>query len=221
MSAIKEMFDTFSALKDKDSSVTKRIEAIMLHARARQMQHQKRSHILFSVLISLATRLLIGFFGFLAAPYFQTLRFLASSGAAVAAFALSDLWAINPLYAAVCAYLAVYVLSNLKSTMNFLRASTFDVFDILLLGTITKLFSTIIINGGKNGSEVLLATQNRWYQPTPIAYHFYESRHPGVRDRYLSHIEEKFLTLAVDRPNDEYALRECDKYWSESREQPG
>ena len=49
MSAVKEMSDLFSAVAEKDAVVTKQIEAVMLHVRARQMLPQERKHILISV----------------------------------------------------------------------------------------------------------------------------------------------------------------------------
>ena len=220
MSAVKDMLDTFSAVKNKDRGVTKQIEAVMLHARARQMLAQKRRHILFSILIGLVTRIIISVLGFLAAPYFSTCIFFLCLGAAVLAFFLSDFWGINSWMAAVSAYLISYLLSNFKSTIDFFRTTLFDLLDLLLFGTLTKFVSKVIVDGGKNGTDLLLTTENKWYLPTPIAYHFHESRHPVIANRDLRRVEEQFLNLAVERTNDELAIQECDNYWTEASEQP-
>ena len=219
MSVIKEMSDLFSAVAEKDAAITKQIEAVMLHVRARQMLLQERKHILFSVLVSLATRIIIGVLGFFAAPYFRTAIFILCLGAAVVAFFLSGFGEINPWLAAVTAYLTAYLLSNLKGTMDFFRALLFDLLDLLSFGTLTKYFSKMIVDGEMNGSNLLLATANKWYQPTPIAYHFYESRHPAIANRGLQRIEEEFMTLAVERTSDGLALEECKKYWAEFTKQ--
>lgn len=220
MSVIKEMSDLFSAVAEKDAAVTKQIEAVMLHVRARQMLPQERKHILFSVLVSLATRIIIGVLGFLSAPYFRTAIFIFCIGAAVVAFFLSGLGEVNSWLAAVTAYLTAYLLSNFKGTMDFFRALLFDLLDLLSFGTLTKYFSKMIVDGEMTGSNLLLATANKWYQPTPIAYHFYESRHPAIANRGLQRLEEQFMNLAVQRTSDELAIQECDKYWAESSKPP-
>ncbi len=219
MSAVKDMLDTFSAVKNKNHDVLKQIEAVMLHARARQMLAQRRKHVLFSVLIGVVTRLVFSVLGFLATPYFSTGIFFLCLGAAVVAFLLSDFWGINSWIAAISAYLTTYSLSNFRNTMDGFRTSLFDLLDLLFFGTLTKWLSKIIVDGGKNGTDLLLTTANKWYLPTPIAYHFYNSRHPVIVDGVLQGVEEKFSDLAMEDTSDEFAIQECGDYWTESSKQ--
>lgn len=217
MSVAKDMADTFSAIKNKDPAITKTIEAVMLHIRAREMITQDRKHIVLSILVGLIARTLIGSFNFLSAPYFRPAVFFLCISTAAAAFFISPFFEFKPWPAAVSTYLIVYLLSDFKGSVTFFRKLLIDLVDLLMFGTLTKSFATLVKDAGENGAELLLSTANKWYQPTPIAYHFYESRHPARRNRRLAQYEAEFLNLAVERPSDEIALEECRRYWRERK----
>ena len=212
MSETSEFFSTLKNVRDDDPIITKKIEAVLLHVRAREMETQKRKHIVFSVLMSLIMTLFMEIVKLIIYPFTDIMKFIFCVFSAVVGFILSEQIMLSTVQATIYAYLFAYVVFEIKGTTNLLRQFIFDTADIISFGSVTKLFSKIIVNGKTDACEIMLAENNKWYSSTPIAYHFYITRHPFHRLPKLADIENRFLDFSTNAADEKIVLTACDEY---------
>lgn len=209
MTPINKFFSTINNLQEQKPQVTTKIEGVILHVRARELLTQKRSHNMYSVVASFFVGLGLEIITFITYPYTNSIRFLLCATAATIAF----YWSFT---ACMYTYFLAYVACDAKRWIDWFRATLFDLLDVVSFGSLTLWCSKILVSGGQGASELALRTIKKWYLPTPIAYHFYTSRHAMHRIPLLASTEESFLTYTTQNTDEATVMAACNSYWTEN-----
>lgn len=193
---------------------TKAIEGVMLHIRAREMVTQKRRHIVASVLLSALMGQIIGLMSLILYPLTDTLRFLAAIVFFTIGYVIADRsMDISQLLILVLLMISVS-LADLRRSIDWFRKIFFDLIDIVTCATITKLFSYFLIHGRQEACESAIESGGECLTLTPIAYHFFTSRQPFIKNDELTLMMNEMLSFSQEPLPDEEVLRVVGGYWN-------
>ena len=213
MTGLNDFSSTVAFVRD-NPELTGKIEAVLLHVRARELTKQSRLHIFYSVGLSFLVGLVLEAVRFIVYPFTDTLRFFLSAAAGAAWWAIADaLHDEATISSFISAYLVTYFVVDIKHTVEFFRHLLFDLADVVSMSTLTNVFARMILGSGEKGCELLITGGEGWYMPVPISSHFYKSRQPFKRDSWLNATESKFLNLSQGTSDPEAIARTCSEYW--------
>ena len=216
MSALNEFSETVAFARD-NPKLTGKIEAVMLHVRARELLKQRRLHIFYSVSLSWLVGLVLEVVRLVCYPFTNTLKFFLCAVCASGWWVLADALHKEATTASILlTYFIAYGISDFKHVTEFFRHLLFDLADILSLSTLTKIFSTMIQSGGEKGCELLITGPESKYMPKRISSHFYTTRQPYVREKSLADTEDMFLKLPQSASDPEAIIEACSDYWREN-----
>jgi hypothetical protein len=214
LSQLQKIFATLQGVKNQAPEITAKIDAVLLHVRARQLENQKNLFILISVFAHLFIEIFGLVFSFILFPFVNTISFIACVAFSVLVFLVADEITLSGHAASVCAYMLAYTVTNLGEIVDFFRIILFDFLDILFLGVPTKKIAKFFKNSHAEGCEIMMHPQKlRWYRPKPFPSLFYVSRWPYQTIRELAETESKFVNIARSSIADESILEMCLAYW--------
>ena len=215
MPVAESFFNAIAAIKEQSPETTKKIEAVLLHSRARQMHSQTRIHLMVAVAINLPLHIVIQIVAFALFPVTNTLKFIVCATLATGIYLSAEIFELSPLHSSLIGYCVAYAVSNLIGTINFFRAVFFDLADIVSFGSITKLLSKVYISSGRKGCEILVTPNNKWYALQSWPSIFFIHRQPYQSPLDLAAVQDKLNKLTQDAADPEVVEGECDAYWGD------
>ena len=118
MSIISDFFDTMTGVSEKSDETILKIEAILLHVRARQIVEQTSKDIVLGICMGVPIALIFEFLRFVSYPFTNTFRFLICVSVTMIVYFFSDLLAVSETKTYIYTYLVTYVLSDTKSSLS-------------------------------------------------------------------------------------------------------
>lgn len=210
---MRELISTIANIANQNPEVTKAIGAVMLHLRSREMLSQKRIHILISVIMSLAIRQVLGLLSLLLYPLTDTLKFFGLLVLLTSGYMVLGIYdARTPLAVALLLTLSIAIF-DLSASTGWVRHMVFDLLDIISLGTLTKLYAYFLIQGGQPACEFASKIGDHWYEPPPLANHFFSSRQAYVQDAELTNLMDQIMSLSKEATPETEALSAVRTYW--------
>ena len=210
---MRELISTIGNIANQNPEVTKAVGAVMLHLRSREMLSQKRIHILISVVMSLVIRQVLGLLSLLLYPLTDTLKFFGLLVLLASGYMVLGIYdARTPLAVALLLTLSIAIF-DLSASTGWVRHMVFDLLDIISLGTLTKLYAYFLIQGGQPACEFASKIGDHWYEPPPLANHFFSSRQAYVQDVELTNLMDQMMSLSKEATPETEALSAVRTYW--------
>ena len=218
MSIISDFFDTMTGVSEKSDETILKIEAILLHVRARQIVEQTSKDIVLGICMGVPLALIFEFLRFVSYPFTNTFRFLICVSVTMIVYFFSDLLAVSETKTYIYTYLVTYVLSDTKSSLSLIRVFLFDMLDLVSFGKCTKSYAKFVVSSERTGCETMVRRSETWYQPNSIALSFYTNRLPLRPVHSLELIESEFNEIAGTK-NEDYIVDEMfDDYWKDFKD---
>jgi hypothetical protein len=217
MQIVKEMASSLDAIENRSDELNLHISAVLLHIRASEMVRQKRRYIVLIIFMSWALALALELGRFLSYPVLNTIKFLVACAFACTV-AIYAFYSDGPIITStVYGYLIGYFLSSPKRAVEVIRNMSFDFADLVGLGTLTKILSKVLADGGKYATERALKEKSVKFAPKPLAEHFYATRHAFERVQWLKATEDEFIELSSNERDDSTFEGRCRLYWEQHK----